>query len=86
MKQSPRLVLLMASLGALALGLVAACATAEVTKSARWSSYEGCNAAQCRSWYEECSAECINEQSASVTECENKCRGKIPACEDACSG
>lgn len=86
MKRSLRPLLLLISLGALALGVAAACATTEVSKSDRWSTYPGCNAAQCQSWYEECSAECINQQSASVTECENKCRAKLPSCEEACSG
>ena len=66
--------------------IMAACATGEVTKANRWEAYPGCNAAQCKSWYEECSSECINNQSATVTECENKCRAKIAACEEACPG
>lgn len=86
MKRRLRPLSLFALLGALALSLAAACATSEVSKSERWSTYPGCNAAQCQSWYEECSAECINDQSATVTECENKCRAKIPACQEACAG
>ncbi len=67
--------------------LMASCASGpEVKKAERWSSYPGCNAAQCKSWYDECSAECVNARSASVTECENKCRGKVPDCESACPG
>lgn len=70
----------------LAAALVAGCASTEVKKSERWSSYPGCNAAQCRSWQEECSSECINAQSASVNECENKCSAKLAECESACPG
>jgi hypothetical protein len=71
-----------------ALALLAACASSgpEVQKSARWSPYPGCNAKQCQSWYEECSAECVNAHSASVTECENKCRANVSNCESSCAG
>jgi hypothetical protein len=86
MKRAFHPLTLMALSSAVAMFLAASCATSEVSKSERWSTYPGCNAAQCKSWYEECSAECINDQSASVTECENKCRGRIPACEEACAG
>jgi len=68
-----------------ALLVVTACASGGVTKSARWAPYPGCNARQCQTWYDECSAECISEKRISVTECENKCRAPIPDCEASCT-
>ena len=75
------------SLFVAALGLAAAigaCATSGT--SPRWVPYAGCNANQCRSWYEECAAECINRHEATVTECENKCRANVGSCESSCGG
>lgn len=71
-------------LGALAAVAIAACAT--TGKSPRWVPYAGCDANQCRSWYEECAADCINRHEATVTECENKCRSNISSCESSCGG
>jgi hypothetical protein len=62
-----------------------ACASSTPKKSVRWVPYSGCNAAQCKSWYEECAAECVNQREMGVNECENKCRANVPSCESSCS-
>ena len=58
----------------------------DTTKSDRWTPYAGCDANQCKSWYEGCSAECINKKTMSVTECENKCLAHRQNCEGSCGG
>ncbi|MBI2377724.1 MAG: hypothetical protein HYV07_27225 [Deltaproteobacteria bacterium] len=67
--------------------LLTSCASSkDVTASGRWEKYPGCDAKQCQSWYEACSAECVNDQEATITECENKCRAKQSSCESSCPG
>lgn len=67
--------------------LLAACkTTSDAEKSDRWTPYPGCDANQCKSWYEACSADCINKKTMSVTECENKCLAHRASCDTSCGG
>ena len=56
----------------IALIFVFSCSS-KVKKTKIWKTYPGCNEAQCQSWYEECSSECLMRGNMGVTECENKC-------------
>ena len=77
--------LVLLTFSALLSALTIACAASGPKKSVRWVPYAGCSAGQCKSWYEECSAECVNQHDMSTTECEAKCRANVPNCESQCS-
>jgi hypothetical protein len=62
--------------------LWASCATT----STRWEPYQGCTKAQCKTWADECVAECINKHTGSIEECNARCGGKVEACEASCGG
>ena len=74
----------LAFLAPIAVAAVLGACASSMQKAERWAPYPGCNAGQCKTWYEECSAECINMRTMSVTECENRCRARVPDCESAC--
>ncbi|HJL42428.1 MAG TPA: hypothetical protein RMG48_14090 [Myxococcales bacterium LLY-WYZ-16_1] len=61
-------------------------ASACSSSGGRWEPYPGCDARQCEAWYEECTAECINEQKVTVTECRTRCKAKLETCRPACGG
>jgi len=67
-------------LGALALGL--ACASAPKL----WDPYPGCTPKQCRTWADECAAQCINKGNSSTEQCNATCEQKVPGCESSCPG
>lgn len=69
----------------LTVALVCACGP-KVKKSDRWDAYEGCGEAQCQSWFEQCSTECMNGGEMGVTECENKCYSIKTKCLVDCPG